>query len=417
MLRQNLHRYLIVCAVSFAAVLTIAVAAVVVIDPYGVFAWISREGFNERKVRLTHSQFEVRSRVAARLKADAWIMGNSRAEMGFDPLHPAFAQNGLIAYNLAVPGGGGLLSLKLAEALSASQTPQRIILGVDFVDFPVRPDATEPPLAHYQPSRLDDALWTLRTMFSARAAVDAAKTLTLQSEPYAAYLTQRGFNPIRDYVKETQLTGAYAMFAQRATESAKVYANKPHSLATTASGTSLDWQALQATLELAKPRATRVDVIIYPYHAQVRWLFTQYGLSSLFNEWRERVVALAHAQAAKSGADIRVWDFSGFTPFHCEAVPPPADRKTQLKWYWEGGHFKKELGDLVLDQLFAADGAALATLPPVGRVVTPSSLAAKVQQDQADEARCRQELPGLLAEVQSVAAKVKPTVKPKTPAP
>ena len=412
-----LRRYLIFCALSFAAVVAAAAAAVIVIDPYGVFAWISTDGFNSRKVRLTHSQFEVRSRVAAKLKADAWIMGNSRAEMGFDPMHPAFAQNGLVAYNLGVPGGGGLLSLKLAEALSTSQTPKRIILGVDFVDFPVRPGAQEPALAHYKPDRLEDTLWTLRTVFSARAAVDALKTLTLQKDPYAAYLTQRGFNPIRDYIKETQLTGAHAMFAQRAQESAKVYANKPHSLTTTASGTSLDWRALQSTLELAKPGTTRIDVIIYPYHAQIRWLFAQYGLDSLFNDWRERLVKSAYAQATKSGADIRVWDFSGFTPQHCEAVPPRDDRKTQLNWYWEGGHFKKELGDLVLDQLFAPDAAALAILPQVGRVVTPDSLAAKVQQDQIDEARCRRELPGLLAEVQGVAAKIKPRVKPKTMAP
>ena len=373
---------------------------------------MASEGFNSRKVRLTHSQFEVRSRVAAHLNADAWIMGNSRAEMGFDPMHPAFAQNDLLAYNLAVPGGGGLLALKMAEALSTSQTPKRIILGVDFVDFPVRPDAQEPPLAHYKPNGLEDTLWTLRTVFSARAAVDALKTLTLQNDPYAAYLTQRGFNPIRDYVKETQLTGANAMFAQRSQESAKVYANKPHSLVTTANGTSLDWLALQATLELAKPGTTRIDVIIYPYHAQIRWLFAQYGLSSLFNDWRERLVKSVHAQAAKSGADIRVWDFSGFTPYHCEAVPPSNDRETQLKWYWEGGHFKKELGDVVLNQLFAPDAATQATLPQVGRVITPDSLAAKVQQDQIDEARCRQDLPGLLAEVERIAAKIKPKTMP-----
>ena len=403
-----LRRYLILCALSFAAVLIAAAATVAVVDPYGVFGWINEEGFNSRKVRLTHSQFEVRSRVATRLKADAWIMGNSRAEMGFDPMHPAFEQNGLVAYNLAVPGGGGLLSLKLARAVSASNTPKRIILGVDFVDFPIRPEALEPPLPDYQTKDFDDPLWTLRTVFSARAATDALKTLTLQKDPYAGYLTQRGFNPIRDYVKETQLTGAYAMFAQRAHESAKVYGNKPHSLATKASGTSLDWLALQATLELAKPGVTRVDVIIYPYHAQIRWLFTQYGLDSLFNDWRERLVTSVHAQAAKSGADIRVWDFSGFTPFQCEPVPPPADRKTQLRWYWEGGHFKKELGDQILNQLFAANASTQAALPDIGRVITPGNLAAKVQKDQTDEARCRQELPGLLLEVERVSSNIKP---------
>ena len=135
-------------------------------------------------------------------------------------------------------------------------------------------------------------------------------------------------------------------------------------------------------------------------------------LSSVFNDWRERLVKSVHSQAAESGADIRVWDFSGFTPLHCEAVPLPGDRTTQLKWYWEGGHFKKELGDLVLNQLFAPDAATQANLPQVGRVITPDSLAAKVQQDQIDEARCRQDLPGLLAEVERIAAKIKPKTMP-----
>ena len=407
-----MRHFLLVCALSFTFVLLATAAAVVVIDPYGVFAWVSKDGFNKRKVRLSHSQFEVRSRVATRLKANAWIIGNSRAEMGFDPMHPVFSQSGLVAYNLAVPGGGGVLSLKLAESLAASQTPKRIILGVDFVDFPIRPDAQEPELAHYKPSKLEDALWTLRTVFSARAAVDAAKALTLQNDPYAAYLTERGFNPIRDYVKEVQLTGAHAMFAQRAQESARVYANKPHSLVTATSGTSLDWQALQATLALVRPGATRVDVIIYPYHAQIRWLFAQYGLDGLFNQWRETLVSSVYAQSAKSGVDVRVWDFSGFTPFHCEPVPPPNDRKTQLKWYWEGGHFKKELGDLVLNQLFASDDAVQATRPQLGSIVTPDSLAAKVQKDLIDEARCRRELPTLLEEVERVASKIKPKTNP-----
>ena len=210
------------------------------------------------------------------------------------------------------------------------------------------------------------------------------------------------------------------MFAQRANESAKVYANKPHALVASASGTSLDWQALQATLELAKPGTTRVDVIIYPYHAQMRWLFAQYGLTSLFKDWRERLVKLAHEQATKSGADIRVWDFSGFTSFHCEAVPPPKDRKTQLKWYWEGGHFKKELGDLILNQLFAPDVAiqgataaateegVLTAFSGLGRAITPENLLSKVQQDEVDEARCRQDLPGLLSEIGAIAARFKP---------
>jgi ribosomal protein L13 len=28
------------------------------------------------------------------------------------------------------------------------------------------------------------------------------------------------------------------------------------------------------------------------------------------------------------------------------------DKKNQMKWYWESSHYKKELGDYVLDRVF-----------------------------------------------------------------
>lgn len=400
-LRSQLRRYLLISALAFCLTLLAAMSAVLLIDPYGVFQLAPVDGFNARKVRLSHSQFEVRSRNAARLQADTWILGNSRAEMGFDPQHPVFRQNKLAAYNLAVPGAGGAMSLQFAEALAVQQTPKRVILGVDFLDFLVDTQDVEPPLRHYQPSSLEDARWLLGTLFSARSTLDAIKTLGLQRDPYAAYLTAQGFNPMLDYVKETRTSGAHAMFAQRAQESAKTYASKPRSLVTAASGTSVDWQALEATLLQAKPGATRVDVVIYPYHAQMRWLFAAFGLDGLFDDWRQDLVKRVDKISKSQNLDVRVWDFSGFTSFHCEPIPAPSDRKTALKWYWEGGHFKKELGDHMLNQLFdVADG-----LPPLGIQVTPGTLPAKKTQDQLDETRCRSELPTVLAGVQSIKAK------------
>ena len=46
-----------------------------------------------------------------------------------------------------------------------------------------------------------------------------------------------------------------------------------------------------------------------------------------------------------------MWDFSGVAPETLEAIPAKGDRKTQLTHYWEAGHFKKELGNLVIDRL------------------------------------------------------------------
>ena len=45
--------------------------------------------------------------------------------------------------------------------------------------------------------------------------------------------------------------------------------------------------------------------------------------------------------------DVELWDFTGFSPYTAEQVPRPGDTRTELQWYWEAGHFKKSLGDLL----------------------------------------------------------------------
>jgi hypothetical protein len=48
---------------------------------------------------------------------------------------------------------------------------------------------------------------------------------------------------------------------------------------------------------------------------------------------------------------VQVWDFSGISPETLEGIPEKGDRTIHLAHYWEAGHFKKELGDLIIDRL------------------------------------------------------------------
>ena len=43
--------------------------------------------------------------------------------------------------------------------------------------------------------------------------------------------------------------------------------------------------------------------------------------------------------------------FSGITPETLEAIPSAGDRRTHLRYYWESGHFKKELGDRAMARI------------------------------------------------------------------
>jgi hypothetical protein len=69
-----------------------------------------------------------------------------------------------------------------------------------------------------------------------------------------------------------------------------------------------------------------------------------------YEDWKRKLVG--RVDAARGTMDVELWDFTGFSPYTDEQVPPPGDTRTELQWYCEAGHFKKSLGDLLLANMF-----------------------------------------------------------------
>jgi hypothetical protein len=78
--------------------------------------------------------------------------------------------------------------------------------------------------------------------------------------------------------------------------------------------------------------------------------FEDAGLWPLFEQWKEDVATISD-EARQNGGLVALWDFGCPDSLTAEAVPAQGDGKSTMQWYWEGGHFKKELGDLVLARL------------------------------------------------------------------
>jgi hypothetical protein len=74
----------------------------------------------------------------------------------------------------------------------------------------------------------------------------------------------------------------------------------------------------------------------------------------LFAEWKRQIYRLAERHAAQ-GTNIEVWDFSGISSETLETIPAPGDRTTHLDYYWEAGHFKKELGERIIARLMGSE--------------------------------------------------------------
>ena len=73
-------------------------------------------------------------------------------------------------------------------------------------------------------------------------------------------------------------------------------------------------------------------------------------MGELFADWKRLMVANVQFHVERGGK-VEVWDFSGLSTETQEAIPAKGDRQTHLSYYWEAGHFKKKLGDLVMARL------------------------------------------------------------------
>lgn len=338
----------------------IIVAAVgvfnIVINPLGVFDSPRINGLNAIKPYLDHHRELARWQAARRLCPNAGIFGNSRAEIGFDPENPIFSEHGLSAFNHAIPGSSLSLAFRQVGWLkSAGCMPNVVILGVEFFDFlggslpdprPVQEGSTAPKI---------DARFFAESVFSIAGLRDSLGTVALQQSRYPAVLTERGFNPLLNYIPEVEQNGHYTLFRQRVEENARNWRRKAMRLHPLGEGASDDERIFEAILEELSPKQPSTYIVIYPYHAQIRVMIERLGLGGLFSEWKRLIVSIAMRRAEK-GDKIQVWDFSGLSPQTLEPIPSRGDRHTHLNYYWEAGHFKKALGDRILSRLLAQEG-------------------------------------------------------------
>jgi len=335
----------------WTVVLLANVAAVnLVVDPYGLFRIVEAHGLNRLKSQASERGALFKHTGVARIQPRALILGNSRAEIGFDPESPAWPEWARPVFNLALPGAGtGAVAGDFGLALRATR-PRLVIVGLDFVDFRVDPSAQDgfvlavPSVDPWRDFR--DRCSALLTMSS---LADSLATIRAQQEPYPTSLTEAGFNPKRDYLAIARREGYFALFQQRDQENALNYSRGPKMIFRSGTRTSTAFEAVDSIVALARSRGITVRLVIYPYHAHTLTLFHLAGLWPAFEDWKRELAR--RTDVARQNLDIELWDFTGFSPYADEVIPPPGDVRTELQWYWEAGHFKKELGDLMLSEI------------------------------------------------------------------
>lgn len=366
--------------ISITALLLMIVAAInLIIDPYGLFRFIDIDGFNKIKPAAASQGPMGKAYQALRIQPGGLILGNSRAEMGFDPENPAWPANTRPVLNLALPGTGTgtteqyLQHVIINTEINSAPMPKMLILGVDMIDFLIDKDVDDeiqkrPPQESRLLSKIDEnskyKKWPikfkdyLQSTFTLSALADSIETILNQNNPYASNLTAQGFNPMQNYKKLAKIEGYDNLFKAKDQANIKMLQRLPNNIFDSSGTSSSRFKNLEQILNLCRQYGISVNLVIYPYHARFLESIRITGHWQDFENFKRTMAQIVERESKYSSpSSIKLWDFSGFNQYSTETVPLKGDRKSATQWYWEAGHFKSELGNKILDRIFESTNA------------------------------------------------------------
>jgi hypothetical protein len=337
------------------------------VDPYGMFDSPRWEGFNAKKPAAENRSHVVKPYAVARREPAVLILGNSRPEMGLDPEHPCIAAVGP-AYSLTLPGASLYQQARYLQHALAFHTPKVVLFGVDFLDFLVKPDSDADPyrwppyFGSFEarlavtaegaptPGRLGAKLADYRdALLSLTAFSDAIKTIATQKLSLSSTRTPEGFNPAIGMPAMIAAEGQHVFFAQKEQEVMQLLVGSDLAMFQGDDDWSTVFTALEHVIRMTRERGIRLILFINPYHARYLGVIDQAGYAERLKRWKARVRQLASAH------DLEFWDFARINAFTSEPPPPPGDTETVLRWFWEPAHYRRELGNMMLEQMLCGD--------------------------------------------------------------
>ena len=110
------------------------------------------------------------------------------------------------------------------------------------------------------------------------------------------------------------------------------------------------FEDFRTILELCYRNKINLDIVFGPSHIRQWEAFKYYKNIETWYKWKKDVVLFVEKIAKEQEKNpYRIMDFSIYHELTAETVP--TNPKQKMKYHWEASHYKKELGDIVLDRL------------------------------------------------------------------
>ncbi|MDT9000883.1 hypothetical protein RQP53_16525 [Paucibacter sp. APW11] len=378
------------------------------VNPYLLFDTPRVAGFNAKKPAVETRERLMKSYEALRRPARTLIIGSSRTDLGLDPASAAWPERLRPVYNLSLVGSGPETGVRFAQHLLAGEPAKAaaadtLIVGLDFESFLFGATAPAAPSAAAQevearllvladgranPQRRQQLLLDhVAGLLSLDALIDSVQTVRANRGGAQPDIEPNGHLSEGRFEQWVQADGFARLFEQKNVQAVQALA-KPHRQLGGVVGAPLSMPfKLQTLINFAAQRQMKLLLAIQPSHASRLDLLDHLGYWSAYEQWK-RAVTQEVAVARQGGQDVSVWDFGGYEAPMLEKVPAPGDRRARMRWFWDPVHYSAALGEQMVAAMLGE--GALAT-EPVGVLLTPQNLEARLAQVRADRQRYRVE--------------------------
>lgn len=383
--------------VAFLASCALVAAVNYAVDPYALFGTPRVAGFNARKPAAAERVRVSKPYMASAATPRTVIAGNSRPELGLDPRSACWPAEYQPVFNSGIPGAGFHMQARYAMHALAAGEGDRVFMGVDFSDFLVDgrrqreridwrlaeadyigrlslPDIEEASLTRIAQTTED----RFKSLVSLGTLIDSISTILGQGDRFSSDRRTDGFNPGDDYIAIVRTEGQHVLFAQKNRDIAASLSRPHQGLYDYGPNSSADLEALRKLLREAAGRGVDVVLFINPYHTHYLAQIEFTGKWPLFEQWKRELVRIADEY------DVPLWDFNTADAYASETPPPPGDRRSELVWYWEPAHYKREMGELMIQKMTGGtcENAHGADAP--GIVLTPATIDAHLRRLRED---------------------------------
>jgi hypothetical protein len=319
------------------------------IDPYYLHQWDT-----PLLKRLSPAQQKIvpwaKTYAVYRYQPEVVYLGSSRAEIGLPTATPLF--QGKRVFNLAISGASLGDAIGMLKHTSTLHRPDTVVWGLDygwqFRQKAGNTDFNDDLVAQGPGYPFKRFLLNVKRSISMTTTTDAVKILV---DPNA----QQCLSILATYGHKSDQCLEYIMADEGGTPTAFDKIIRKGDPQGTPDNVHAALQLLDTVTRDYCRQGTTFRFFFHPVHALAELSYWETNWQDL-DRWKEDLVQLVDARR-QEGCDIRLMDFSGFNAITTEAVPQ-ATGKDAMQHYWEHSHYRAEVGQQILERLFAATSRA-----------------------------------------------------------